>query len=144
MNVTQENLECVFKDIIQELGDVFVWQWDENRHALLTEFSRDKKDLSLPKVQQFFSDEWDKKTIKNSPTSLKNQLGTLAELVKEQRLYTSPAINSQPAMMAIWWPWGHGGTYSLRLTILDDSYDITAMKSSWWGKFKQKFAEDFL
>ncbi|MCJ8320507.1 MAG: hypothetical protein MJK12_12790 [Colwellia sp.] len=144
MNVSQENLECVFKDIIKDLGEVFIWQWDDKRQSLLTEFSRNKKDLALPKIEQLFTDEWDKKTIKKSPDALKIQLGSLAGLVKEQRLFTSPAKDGKPAVLAIWWPWGHGGTYSLRLTVLADSYDITATPNSWWERLKKRVVEDYL
>lgn len=143
MNVTQENLELIFKQLIQELGDVFTWQWDEGRQALLTEFSRDKKELALPKIQQKFVDEWDKKSIKTVPNSLKKQLGTLTQLNNEQRLFTCSAIDGQPAVMAIWWPWSHGGTYSLRLTVLADSYDIAEIQLSWWDRLKNRFAKDY-
>ena len=144
MNVTQENLECVFEDIIQEFDDVFIWQWDDKRLSLLTEFSRDKKDLALPKIEQLFAHEWDKKSIKKSPPVLKKQLGSLAEMVKEQRLFTSPAEDEKPAIMAIWWPWGHGGTYSLRLTVLSDNYDINESQKTWWFRLKERFAQNYL
>ncbi len=145
MSINQQYLEIIFKEVIEELGDSFNWQWDERRQALLTEFSRDKKELCLPKIQQLFSDEWNKKTIKKAPKALKNQLGILTKLTNNQLLLTCPSIEKQPALMAIWWPWGHGGTYSLRLTILTNSYDISQEKShSWWASFKEKFSTDFL
>ena len=141
----QRNLEVIFEEITQELGDEFIWQWDEKRQALLAEFSRDKKELCLPKIQQFFTDEWNKKTIKNAPKELKTQLGSLTKLVKEQLIFTSAARDEQPTIMAIWWPWGHGGTYSLRLVTLTGTYEIKqSSNKNWWRSIKEKFALKYL
>lgn len=141
----QTNFESIFQELINELGDIFKWQWDEQRQALLVEFARDKKDLCFPLVQQFFTDEWDKKSIKKAPKMLKGQLGSLVKLSKEQRLFTSPEIDNMPAVMGIWWPWGHGGTYSLRLIILNENYHYSQDKNKGlWLSIKDRFALDFL
>jgi len=130
MQITPKEVQQASIDITNALGDVFKWQWEEDRSALLSEFSRDKKDQAFNVLQQNFSEHWDKKAIKKAPKSLKSQLGELMNLNKEQCLFTRPATQETPALLAIWWPWGHGGTYSLRLVILDNSYDLAEVKSS--------------
>ena len=141
MKFSQQQVEMVTLDIVNKLGDVFKWRWEEQRHALLTEFARDKKDIGLQVLRASFTDEWDKKTIKKAPKSLKQQLGTLTKLNKKQLLFTRPASQDQPALLAIWWPWEHGGTFSLRLVILSESYDLPDIAKSnfFWPKFLQNF-----
>lgn len=123
MQLNQQHLEEVTSQIRQSLGEQFSWQWEKNRQALLSEFARDKKTAALAELRHLFIDEWNKKTIKKAPKALKNQLGDLAKLSKEQLLFSSPANGNTPPLLAIWWPWGHGGTYSLRLMVLTDSYE---------------------
>jgi len=144
-NNNQTDYTNVFQDLIDELGDVFKWQWDDKRQALLVEFARDKKDLCFPVLQQYFTDEWNKKSIKKAPKALKSQLGDLIKLSKEQRLFTSPEFNNKPAVMGVWWPWGHGGTYSLRLVVLTQNYYYPEDNNKgWWLSFKERFELDYL
>lgn len=135
MKFDQQYLENVTTDIIESLGEIFKWKWEENRQALLSEFARDKKDICLPVLRKNFIDEWDNKNIKKAPKQLKSQLGELAKLSKEQKLFTRPATDNHPALLAIWWPWGHGGTYSLRLVILAESYTLTEISKKNEGFF---------
>jgi hypothetical protein len=130
MQITPKEVQQASMDVTNALGDVFKWQWEEDRSALLSEFARDKKDVAFNVLHQNFSECWDKKAIKKAPNSLKVQLGELVKLNKEQCLFTRPATQETPALLAIWWPWGHGGTYSLRLVILNNSYDLSEMENS--------------
>ena len=124
MSVDQQQVEKATEHIVKSMSGAHKWQWEADRHALLSEFARDKIEQTLQSLQKQFVHQWDKKSIKNMSKSLKAQLGDLAKLSKEQLLFTSPATENHPAILAVWWPWGHGSTVSLRLIVLEDSYQL--------------------
>lgn len=123
MSYSQEKIEEFTRQIIPQLGDQLTWRWEDRFSVMLSEFSRDKKDKTLVALRQHFEHEWDKKTAKSAPQEIKDHLGPLIKLNKDQLLLARPATSSTPAMIALWWPWGHGGTYSLRLALLDTPYE---------------------
>jgi hypothetical protein len=123
VSYSQEKVEELTHPLICSLGDQLSWRWEDRFSVMLSEFSRDKKDKTLSVLRQQFQHEWDKKTIKKAPTEIKDHLGPLIKLSKDQLILACPATDSTPAMIALWWPWGHGGTYSLRLTLLDSPYE---------------------
>lgn len=119
------------------------WRWEDNHKAMLTEFARNKKDKVLNILREQFDHEWNRKSIKKAPKALADQLGELTKLSKEQLLFTIPAFGEQPAMVAIWWPWGHGATVSLRLMPIKDSYkmpDTSFQKDSFFTVVKKLFS----
>ena len=122
MSTSRQHVEAVTESITAAIGDSLNWQWESDRGALLAEFARDKKERTLAILMQKFPDHWDKKSIKLMPKSLKSQLAVLTKLTKEQYLFTIPATSEQPTILAIWWPWGHGATISLRLMVLTETY----------------------
>ncbi len=122
MPLDQQQTKLCFNTIIEQLGKEHHWQWEERRRAWLSEFSRDKIDSTLAVLNEHFTDQWHIKNIKSVPKSLKSQLNELTKLTKEQKLFTTPASEQQPTLLAIWWPWGHGATVSLRLMTLSESY----------------------
>ena len=122
MRLNQRYVEEITQNIAQAFGSELTWRWEDNHKAMLSEFARNKKDKTLSVLRQQFDHEWNRKTIKKAPKSLIDQLGELTKLSKDQILFTMPAFGAQPAMIAIWWPWGHGATISLRLTAIKDTY----------------------
>ena len=125
-NKTQQ--DTIFSTISAPLGDELTWRWEEKQSALLTEFSWEKTERILTILRRLFSEEWHKKNIKKAPNVLKTELGELANLSKEQLIFTKPATEETPALAVIWWPWGHGATYSMRIKILNSNYDDAALK----------------
>jgi hypothetical protein len=123
VSYSQEKIEEFTQQIIPLLGDQLNWRWEDRFSVMLSEFSRDKKDNTLVALRQQFQHEWNKKTVKKAPLEIKNHLGPLIKLNKDQLILARPATDSTPAMIALWWPWGHGGTYSLRLAVLDSPYE---------------------
>jgi len=125
MTLNFEKISSVTQDITEPLKELLNWRWEESRQVILSEFASGKAEQTLAVLRSNFKDEWDKKTIKKAPQDLRAQLGDLANITKDQKLFTRPATDQQPAVLAIWWPWGHGSTLSLRLTILTSSYEYT-------------------
>jgi len=114
--------QSFFDEIFACLNDGYNWQWEERRSAWLAEFSRDKIESTLAILEQHFDDAWHPKNIKKAPKELRVQLADLAKLSKEQKLFTTPAHINKPTLLAVWWPWGHGATVSLRLMTLENTY----------------------
>lgn len=128
MSYNKEHQDTILNSITLPLGDELSWRWEEKQSVLLTEFSWEKKERMLTILRRLFSEEWHKKNIKKSPASLKSELGELTKLSKEQLIFTKPATGNFPAIAVIWWPWGHGGTYSMRIKILNSNYDEVSLK----------------
>ena len=119
----QQEIEEVTDYLVAAIGSDYTWRWDEQKNVRLSEFASNKKEKIFASLEQLFEHKWDIKTMKHAPKSLKQQLGQLTKLKPQQVLFTSPANDNRPMLLAIWWPWGHGGTVSLRLTALIDSYE---------------------
>ena len=128
MSYNKNQQDTIFSTITTPLGDELTWRWEEKQSALLAEFSWEKKERFLITLRELFSEEWNKKTIKNAPKTIKDELGELALLSKEQLIFTRPATATTPALALIWWPWGHGATYSMRIKILTANYDRTLVQ----------------
>lgn len=126
----KQQQDMIFNEVTTALGDQITWRWDEQQSALLTEFSWEKKERMLTVLRQLFSEEWHRKSIKKAPKIIKAELGDLAHLTKEQLIFTRPATDKSPAFALIWWPWGHGGTYSMRLIALNNDYDDEALQQA--------------
>jgi hypothetical protein len=139
MLVSYTQQDTVFNTITIPLGDQLTWRWEENMSALLTEFSWEKKDSILTTLRELFSEEWNKKNIKKAPKALKNELGDLTRLSKEQLIFTRSASNDTPTLAVIWWPWGHGATYSMRIKILDTAYSAAELQLAQASLFSKLF-----
>ena len=143
MSYSQEKTEEFTHPIIHLLGEQLTWRWEDRLSVMLSEFSRDKKDITLEALRQQFEHEWNKKTVKKAPQEIKDHLGSLIKLNKDQLILARPATDSTPAVIALWWPWGHGGTYSLRLALLDSPYkyqEDSANRSGLISRFKSIFS----
>lgn len=122
--------DVIFNTITAPLGDELNWRWEEPMSALLAEFSWEKKERVLAQLRKLFSDEWNNKNIKKAPKALKEELGELARLNKKQLIFTRPATAETPALAMIWWPWGHGATYSMRIKVLNINYSAEDIKQA--------------
>ena len=120
---TPQQVESLTAELRNSLGDNIPWKYEEKSHVMLSEFAQNKADVVLENLRKTFVDEWHIKTAKKLPSALKSQLGDLAKISKGQKLLALPATGKSPAMIAFWWPWDHGGTYSLRIKLLEHSYE---------------------
>jgi hypothetical protein len=143
VSYSQEKIEEFTRPLICLLGDQLSWRWEDRFSVMLSEFSRNKKDKTLSVLRQELQHEWNKKTIKKAPQEIKDHLGPLIKLSKDQLILACPATESTPAMIALWWPWGHGSTYSLRLALLDSPYEyseVSANDNSFLKRLKSLFS----
>lgn len=128
MSISKEKIEQITQYLVDEFGDDYPWRWEEDKNLRLSEFASNKKDKIFSQLEKLFEHQWNRKSIKRAPHNLQLQLGELAKLKEQQVLFTSPANESRPMLLAIWWPWGHGGTVSLRLTVLNETYQASEIK----------------
>ncbi|MEW6991912.1 hypothetical protein AADZ91_14645 [Colwelliaceae bacterium 6441] len=130
-----EQIATLTASLRESLGDNIPWQYEEKLDVMLSEFAQNKSEVVLANLRKSLTDEWHSKTVKKLPKALKNQLGDLAKLAKNQQILAMPASESTPAIVALWWPWGHGGTYSLRIKVLNESYENIPENASSTGIF---------
>lgn len=143
MTLTTQEVEQATDFIVNQIGDAYEWSWDDHKNMRFTKFASNRTEPVLKVLRKNFPHQWDKKSIKKAPQALKEQLGSLAKLDKMQVLYTSPANDERPMLVAAWWPWEHGGTVSVRLIALDSQYEISETKperDSFFTVFKKLFS----
>ena len=116
----QEQIHAYAEDLIEALSSIVKWKYDDFHDVMLAEFSVDKQDQVIFTLQQFLPVNWDVKTIKKAPGEVKHYAGAFSKLVKTQKLF-STQIEDHPKVMAVWWPWGHGATVSLRVFLTETS-----------------------
>lgn len=137
MSYSAQEIESITATLRESLGDNITWQFDEKMQAMLSEFAQNKSDIVLEHLRVTLTDEWSFKTIKSLPSSLTSQLSDLAKVNKVQRILAVPASENSPTIIALWWPWDHGGTYSLRLKVLEASYENIPVQQSNTGLFSK-------
>lgn len=122
MPYNEEEIRLAAQHITEPLEELLNWRWEDKKQMLLSEFARGKSEQTLTVLNELFTHTWDKDSAKYAPASVKKELGNFVKLTKEQKIFTSPPVPNQPTVVAIWWPWGHGSTISLRLTMLEEPY----------------------
>lgn len=111
------------------------WEWDAKHQVILTHFARNFAQDILTVVERNLPDTWHNKNIKKAPKALREQLSPYGKLSTEQKILTMSATDESPGLIVIWWPWGHGNTYSLRIGLLDTQYDLANhAPQSWWQR----------
>lgn len=130
MKYTEKEIRTAAIDLIETFGELLTWRWEEEKSVLLAEFASGKADKVNAILHQKFSHNWDRKSLKNAPESIKNELGIHARIIKEQRIFTNSPQGDDKSVAALLWPWGHGSTLSLRLTLIETPYTYTKPQPS--------------
>jgi len=122
MSYTEQEVRAASVDLIESFDDLLIWHWEADKNVLLAEFASGKADKVISILNQNFPHKWNRKSISKAPISIKQELGNYTKLIKEQCIYTRPPTGNNKIVTAILWPWGHGSTLSLRLTLLANPY----------------------
>ena len=133
----EEQIHSDGKEVIDALSSIVKWKYEDFHNVMLAEFSVDKQDQVLFALQQVLPVQWDAKTIKKSPGIVKHYAGSFSKLIKKQKLF-STNIDHGPKVMAVWWPWGHGATVSVRLFLTNTAPYVE--KTGLMHKFTRLFA----
>lgn len=113
------------------------WRWDEHHRAWLAEFSVDHEETVWTALCDCFQHQFDRKTIKKAPPTLKHRAGYYGKLEKNQKLLSVDSDGSNEVMLA-WWPWGHGATVSVRAFRGNTSPYVP--QTGLWDKVSQLFS----
>lgn len=143
MGQIEQHTHHLRAEISDPLDKSLVWRFDDRFNAMLSEFAQNRADDVLSSLRNIFPHEWHAKVNKFIPSEIRNQLGVLGKLNKEQLMLAKPATESEPAIVALWWPWGHGGTYSLRIFTLNNDFDLIPIpvhKPSLFSRVRGMFA----
>ena len=100
------------------------WEWDAQFQCALTTLKKDAEAQGRAVLSASLPGVWTNKTLATAPTLAQqvcNQTGGL----KGQQLLFSADLGSLVAY-CLWWPWGDGNTFSIRLGALsnDASRDL--------------------
>ena len=133
----EEQLYTYGKDLVDALSPIVNLKYDDFQKTLLAEFSVDKQDQVLLTLQQLLPVSWDAKSIKKAPDEIKHLAGDFSKLIKNQKLL-SIGQDKQQNLMAVWWPWGHGATVSVRIFLTNTSPYVA--KTGFFHRMKNLFA----
>jgi len=123
MSFTEQEIRSAATQLTEAFGELLTWHWEEDKHVLLAEFASGKTDKVVAILNKYYADEWNRKSIKHAPNTMTQELGGYAKLVKEQRVFTNSPTENEKTVVSLLWPWGHGSTLSLRLTLLETPYE---------------------
>ncbi|OKY26589.1 hypothetical protein [Thalassotalea sp. PP2-459] len=137
---TQKQIEHLTAELRSRLGDNIIWKYEDRYGVMLSEFAQNKSDDVFERLVPIFPFQWDHKAAKKLPNVLKNELKDLARIGKKQKLLLTPKKKNSPAIVAFWWPWGHGGTYSLRLKVLEYNISVDEINEKQSGLFDRLFS----
>lgn len=130
MTYSQTEIEQHCQFICNKFTTEITWRFEERFSVMLSEFSQMTSIKVIEELNSIFPHRWDHKNIKTAPIALFDQLSHFQKLTKTQLIFTIPASNSHPAFMAVLWPWGHGSTFSLRISPLASSYNMDDIRTS--------------
>ncbi|WP_206482872.1 hypothetical protein [Thalassotalea sp. G2M2-11] len=130
MSYSEQQIWQLTEPLRQSLGNNITWSFDERLNMMLSEFAQNKSQQVLSSLRETLIDEWHDKSWKHQPSVLKNALADFAKLKKGQRILALAADQQTPTLVALWWPWDHGGTYSLRIKLIEQSYQVTPEQGS--------------
>lgn len=136
---TQDQVEQLTAELRSMLGDNIIWKYEDRYGVMLSEFAQNKSEGVFEKLASIFPFQWDNNAAKKLPSILKGELKDLARIGKKQKLLFMPQHSNSPAIAAFWWPWGHGGTYSLRLKVLENAITTDDLHEQQSGLFARFF-----
>ncbi|MCU4677518.1 hypothetical protein N7931_17990 [Catenovulum sp. 2E275] len=138
MNELQfEKLKQTAHPIVIQLTEKLIWQPDKRFDALVAEVPKPIMAQVKNELSQVFTENWDKKTIRKAPQTIRRGAGLFAQMENRQLLFSNQPDNQQANIMAAWWPWGPDAPASLRLFIADPQ--TSQPKTGWREKLKAIF-----
>jgi hypothetical protein len=109
-----QELETICDSIFAETGSDIAWKWDKRFQALLSEFPCEEEEEVLSLLERNFETCWDEENITDAPRSIKNIVGQIGNLRKEQLLYSTDP-SRDVIVLGAYWPWNNGKKFSLRI-----------------------------
>lgn len=115
------------KRACQALAGGLSWEWEGRFSAALAVIKDPDQHTVLPAVAAQLPHTWDAKSIRSAPRRLVALAGRFGGIHPGQQLLTVDP-ETDPLLFALWWPWGGGDTFSLRVTCLVESAEAEALE----------------
>ena len=111
----------------QALSGGLSWEWDGRFSAALTVVKDPNHHTLLPTVAAQLPHAWDAKSIRGAPRRIVALAGKFGGIHPGQQMLTTDP-EADPLLLALWWPWGGGDTFSLRVTCLAETAEAAALE----------------
>ena len=95
------------------------WSWDSRMICITSSFSTEFETKARASIAEGFPVEFTSVTIAKAPTFLRDYVDRYGGLRQGQMLFTSGALGGSLVAFGLWWPWGDGGTISMRVGFAD-------------------------
>lgn len=127
----------VFEELAKALPDTLEYEWDDRFGGVLAAFATVSRDQIFAIVGAQLDQHWNNNTIASAPNNIKTALKEFGGLAKGQQLFAC-GLTENVVLLGLWWPWGHGGTISIRFvpySFSDSDPEVDALRTSLKGAF---------
>lgn len=87
--------------------------------CVTSSFSTEFEAKARSAIAEAFSLEWTSSTVTKAPPVLREYVDRYGGLRQGQFLFSSGPLGGNLVAFGLWWPWGDGGTVSMRLGFAD-------------------------
>jgi hypothetical protein len=107
-------IENIFMEFVDTFQDKLAWEWDDRFEAVLaTCTTANKEDIQLS-LKSLLKTIWDNSNTEDAPDVVLDAISHFGGLMPGQLLFTSD-LNQDILLCCVWWPWGDGETFSIRV-----------------------------
>ena len=126
-----DKFKTICTRIKQATPPAYKWQWDDRFDVALISFDKADKENILSAVLSEFMKQWDHKSIGKAAKQVQKLVKSIFDIKPGQLIFTTDESMSC-VLLAAWWPWGDGSTFSIRVgifSITSEAIDENETKS---------------
>ena len=109
-----EKFSTICSNISLNIPPEVSWGWDDRFHTALVAFERSEMELIFFPITQEFDRQWDISTVEQLSSPFDEYFENVFGIIPGQRVFTSDGGDGL-ILFAVWWPWGDGKRFSLRV-----------------------------
>jgi hypothetical protein len=95
------------------------WSWDSRMTCITSSFSTEFETKARAAIAEALTSEWASSAISKAPAVLREYVDRYGGLRVSQLLFSSGTLGGSLVAFGLWWPWGDGGTVSMRVGFAD-------------------------
>lgn len=95
------------------------WSWDSRMTCITSSFSTEFEAAARAAIAEAYAVEFTSQTVGKAPQTLRDFVDRYGGLRQGQMLFSSGALGGTLVAFGLWWPWGDGGTISMRVGFAD-------------------------
>ncbi|MCK5795960.1 MAG: hypothetical protein KAI47_02175 [Deltaproteobacteria bacterium] len=112
---TLDTLEAACATLADRMGEPLQWEWDARFSAALVVIKEAQKTDALAALDAVLPQRFETSTIAGASPETRELANAWGGLRAGQSL--SMLTVEDAVLVGVWWPWGSGTTFSLRVTI---------------------------